>query len=218
MVTRRTFFFSLVGIVAATPVWAADPAPAADKTAEEPTIKLIKSKPPVLDFGDGVKVPCTKDAFLTLWESPTYWLTFGAGMSPQSARSKGVAMDFAVASMKLLLVTLAFAPDRLEKVEGNGWRLNAKVANDYVRGEIELPGKPSPPVTDASLGFGNSDSSLFIGSLPSVGRGMSGPAEPSITGVNPALLGKVNSFCIYVVKKSDISLDDVRKRTQLEKN
>lgn len=214
MKSRRAVITTFAGLLASVPIIRAAAEPAA---AEEPVIKLIKSKPPVLDFGDGVKVPCTKDAFLTLWEAPTYWMTFGAGMSAQSARSKAEAGNFAKASMRLLLLTLAFAPERMQKVDGNGWRLNMEVARDYVRGELDLPGKPSPPMTDASLGFGNSDQSVFIGSLPDVGPGGFGGGS-AVTGINPAMmLGKVNAFCLYVVKKADVSLDDVRAKAKLDK-
>jgi len=61
--------------------------------------------------GDGVRVPCDKSAFPTLWEGPKYWLTFGAGRALYAEQAQGQAVKYAKAAMKLLMMTLAFAPE-----------------------------------------------------------------------------------------------------------
>ncbi len=213
MQTRRMVVVSLAGIAAA--IGSASVAGAADDGLPKP--KVLPGKPLILDYGEGVKVPCDKGAFLTLWEGSTFWLTFGVGISPQSERAKGLAVHHAVGAMRYLLLTLAFAPDRLKKVEGNGWRQKVENPSNYVLGELELPGHPGMPMTDAFMGFGNADQhNLAV--VAGVG-GFGGPNDmPGAYGSGPTdfnsamMLNKVNAFCDYVVKKKDMSLADVRKR------
>jgi hypothetical protein len=183
-----------------------------------PSAKTIPGKPPYMDYGDGVKVPLSKGAFLTLWEGKTYWLTFGFGSAAVAERAKGLAVHRAIGAMKYLLLTLAFAPQRLVKVDGNGWRQQTEAPSSYVLGEIDLPGQPGLPSTDAAMGFGNSDANLFIpnGAGASIGPSSALPDPTgSVTGMNnAAMLKGINAFCSYIVKKRDLSLDDVRSRAK----
>jgi len=214
MQTRRMVMATLAGAVTLGDVplaWAVDD--------DLPAAKTIAGKPPYLDFGDGVKVPLSKGAFLTLWEAPSYWLTFGFGSAAAGERAQSLAVHHAIGAMRYLLLTLAFAPDRLQKIDGNGWRQKIEDPANYVFGELELPGKPGRPMTDAALGFGNADANLYInsGSGPSVGPNLTLP-DPSgnFTGLRSfAMLKGLNAFCSYVVKKKDLSLEDVRSRAKL---
>ena len=232
MPTRRALFTGLagsalaLGLVPGTAFAADAPAaaPAAPKIDPEiPTAKTIAGKPPYMDFGDGVKVPLSKGAFLTLWEGPTYWLTFGFGIASITERAQGLAVHHAIGAMKYLLLTLAFAPDRLLKVDGNGWRQKVEDPLNYVLGELELPGKPARAVTDSFMGVGNADANLFLGAganLMSTGPSGGPNMATANTGANAAgmnrsaMLAKINAFCSYVVKKKDLSLEDVRDRAK----
>jgi hypothetical protein len=213
MQTRRRMMTSLAG--AALVAGTARAAFAAE--SDMPTAKSVPGKPPYLDFGDGVKVPLSKGAFLTLWEGPTYWMTFGFGSAAVGERAQGLAVHHAIGAMRFLLLTLAFAPDHLQKIDGNGWKQKVEDPVNYVFGELELPGRPGMPVTDAAMGFGNADANLFIGGGTSLGIGPSSSTDPSsaFTGMNrAAMLKGLNAFCSYVVKKKELSLDDVRARAK----
>jgi hypothetical protein len=213
MQTRRTAIASFAGAVFAISDMSA-------LAAEDglPTAETKPGKPPYMDYGDGVKVPLSKGAFLTLWEGPNYWLTFGFGTAAVAERAKDLALHHAIGAMRYLLLTLAFAPDRLTKVDGNGWRQKDEAPTHYVVGELDLPGHPGLPATDAALGFGNADAQLFLSTGGGASIGPSGGmSEPSghITGFNSAAMLKgINAFCSYIVKKSDLSLEDVRTRAQ----
>lgn len=214
MQTRRMAMATLAGAAAAVGFGAAVRA-----DGDVPTARTIPGHPPIMDFGDGVKVPLSRGAFLTLWDGPSYWLTFGFGSAAVGDRAKGLAVHHAIGAMRYLLLTLAFAPDRLQKVEGSGWRQKVEDPTNYVFGELELPGQPGAAVTDASMGFGNADANLFIGGNngPGIGpgTGMSDPGS-AFTGIDrSAMLTGVNAFCSYVVKKRELSLDDVRARARL---
>lgn len=175
-------------------------------TADTPVATVIPGKPVLLDFGDGLQIPCDKSAFLTLWDGKTFWLTFGVGRSSYSLQAQGQAVKYANAAMTLLIMTLAFAPDRMVEAN-NGWRMKPGLEHDWVRGDIKLPGLPYWPITDASFsGFGGMDST--IASEPSGKFGG--------LGVTPgSTLAKVDAFTTYIVLKRDLSLDDVRARAQI---
>lgn len=216
MRNRRTVVFSLsatlVAASLARPGRAAEATPASQAPADTPKATVISGKPPKLDFGDGVVVPCAKDAFLTLWEGKTYWLTFGAGRSHYANQAQGQAVKYASAAMKLLLMTLAFAPEKLAHVEGSGWRLKSGDIKDFVHGDLPLPGSPFWPNNDAFIGFGASDAPA-IGSL-----GFGAVTSSGVAGGMDILTGSniyVDAFSAYVVFKKDVSLDYVRSRTQL---
>lgn len=214
MSNRRTVVFSLVGALAAASVMRASRAATATPVSEAPPYTpkatVIPGKPPVLDFGDGVRVPCNKEAFLTLWEGKTYWLTFGAGRAHYSDQAQGQAVKYASAAMKLLLMTLAFGPDRLEHVDGDGWRLKSRNIKDFVRGAVVLPGNPFWPNTDAFVGFGTTDAPA-LGSLGFGTLGSMGASGFDITGS----WIYVDAFAAYVVFKKDVTLDYVRSHAQV---
>jgi len=173
---------------------------------------VIDGKPPILDFGDGVRVPCNKDAFLTLWEGPKYWLTLGAGRSHYANQAQGQSVKYAKAAMKLLLMTLAFAPGRHEHVDGSGWRLKSRDIQDFVKGDVDLPGNPFWPGTDAFMGFGSADAPA-LGSL-----GFGALSSSGIAGGQDLLTGSsiyVDAFSAYVVFIRDVTLDDVRARAHV---
>jgi hypothetical protein len=206
MENRRTILMGLTGaLFGAGRAFAASEA-AAPADDDTPKATVLPGKPPVLDFGDGVKVPCSKAAFLTLWEGKTYWLTFGAGRASYALRANGEAMKFAAGAMKLLLMTMAFAPERLEKVEGGGWRLKVQDEINYIHGDIALPGKPFWPISDANLGFGTLDDLNLTGDSKTFGG----------YGVDPAATAaQVDAFCAYVIKKRDADLGYVITHAQL---
>lgn len=216
MSNRRTVVFSLVGALAAESVMRASRAATATSVSQAspdtPKADVIPGKPPVLDFGDGVLVPCNKEAFLTLWEGKTYWLTFGAGRAHYSEQAQGQSVKYAKAAMKLLLMTLAFAPDRLDHVDGSGWRLKTRDIKDFVKGDVELPGNPFWPNNDAFMGFGSSDAPA-IGSL-----GFGTSSASGAAGGTDILTGSsiyVDAFAAYVVFKKDASLNYVRTHAQV---
>src|SRR5258707_4364154 len=135
MQDRRSILLALTAALAAAPL-ARTARPAGDlqhASAEA-------GPPPYLDFGDGLKVPLSKGAFLTLWEGKTFWITYGYGRASDGLRANGKAVHFAEGAMKLLLLTLAFSPERLEHVDGCGWRLKDPKARNYVLGDVDLPG------------------------------------------------------------------------------
>jgi hypothetical protein len=202
MQNRRTFFLSLAGAAVS-----ARAAPAADDGM--PTATLVKGTPSILDFGDGLKIPCAKSAFLVLWEGKDFWLTLGAGRASYAQRANGMAVLYAISAMKLLLMTLAFAPARLKQEDG-GWRLKEQNIKNYVLGDVDLPGKPYWPINDSSLGFGDMD----MQGLTTQGPLDQGGGTQSLW--NQTLSdARVDSFTTYIVKKQDLSLDDVRIRAKL---
>lgn len=180
-----------------------------------PAAKLVPGTPPILDYGGGVKVPCDRGAFFTLWEGSTFWLTFGFGSSLSPEFAKSQASKQAIGVMKFMLLTLAFAPERLVKNDGNGWRKKDPAAHDFVLGELDLPLRASKPMTDAFLGGGNTQISPFWnwggGGAPMEGSG--GTSIPSSPGAPTDLRqASRHAFCTEMVMKSDLSLADVRKR------
>jgi hypothetical protein len=217
MNNRRTVVFSLVGTLAAGSLVGAAKAATATKLSQAapdtPKATVIDGKPPILDFGDGVRVACNKDAFLTLWEGPKYWLTFGAGRSHYEVQAGGQSVKYAKAAMKLLLMTLAFGPDRLEKGDDGGWRLKSRNIKDFVHGDVDLPGNPFWPGSDAFMGFGSTDApalgSMDFGTVNAAG---------ALTGGTDRLTGSwtyVDAFCAYVVFKRDVTLEWVRTHAQV---
>jgi hypothetical protein len=216
MENRRTVLLTLSGALVGTSLIRASASEAVfpgRATEDTPTATVIKGAPPILDFGDGLRIPCDKSAFLTLWEGKTFWLTVGAGRSAYSQRAQGEAVLYALGAMKLLLMTLAFAPDRLDHADG-GWRLKTQDPKNYVRGSIDLPGKPYWPITDADFsGFGEADSSALGGS-PETG-GIHGSAGSNFSVDTTGGFNEVNAITTYIVLKKNCNLDDVRARAKL---
>lgn len=203
MKNRRATIFSLLGTFATASLMrsarAATATPVSQASPDTPKATVIAGKPPILDFGDGVRVPCNKDAFLTLWEGKSYWLSFGAGRSHYGLQAQGQAVNYARAAMKLLLMTLAFAPERMDHIDNCGWRLKSRNIRDFVKGDIDLPGNPFWPNNDAFMGFGASDAPA----LSDFGLNLTGTDK------------HVDAFSAYVVFKKDVTLDSVRTKAQI---
>jgi hypothetical protein len=125
--------------------------------AEEPGIvkgrkggpNMIKGDPPRLDFGGGLLIPMGRATFAAaVWEGQDRWITYGRALSANQMRAMAQAEQSAIAKMKFALLTLAFAPERLERFETCGWKLKSANAADYVKGDIALPGRPVMPTVD----------------------------------------------------------------------
>lgn len=191
MTSRRNVFLGVAGVLL-FPTLA---------SAVEPVIvkgrkggpNMIKGDPPKLDFGGGLLVPMNGSIFKALWEGEDRWITYSHALSRQQVRAMGQAETAAVGKMKLMLLTLAFAPERLERVEGCGWKLKSDNTNDLVRGDIALPGRPVHPTVDE---VGDP-----AGGETPPGASMGDSAYHAITG--------------YMVMKKDASLEYVKQKAQL---
>ena len=212
MQTRRCLLGALPGMFAlagyGSVAWASDD--------PMPPAALIPGNPALLDYGGGVKVPCNREAFYTLWESATFWLSFGFGIAPSIDISKIRAEKQASGVMKFMLLTLAFAPERLVKVDGNGWRKKDPKAHDFVIGDLPLPAQTNKSMSDAFLGGGNTkidplwdrvgSQSAMTGATPGIDQAPAG-AGP-LANMQQAMR---YAFSSTIVQKKDMSLDDVRR-------
>lgn len=195
MTSRRNCLAALAGIAAAT---AAAPANTLYKVLQAgPRPKLIKGKPDKVDFGHGLLVPMSAAAFHTLWEGDDRWIAYGHGFGHNEAGAMGQAEEAAIGTMKLYLLTLAFAPDRLMRIDGGGWVLKSGKTDDLVKGELALPGRPIMPTVDHMFGFTQNETSG--GDAGSEGRGES--ASHATTG--------------WLIWKKEADIDYVRAKAQL---
>ncbi len=153
---------------------------------------MIKGNPNMLDFGGGLLIPMDGRIFKALWEGEDRWITYGRALSAQKVRAMEQAEDAAIGKMKLMLLTLAFAPERMERFETCGWKVKSDSTNDLIKGDIALPGHPVMPTVDEVSGQ--------IGQVPE-GGSVGDPAYRAITG--------------YMVMKADAPLDYVKKKAQL---
>lgn len=199
MFERRAFILSLVGAGAAPALayaGAARPRRERSVVGDGPEPTVIKGEPPKLDFGDGLRVPLDKEAFATLWEDSGRWMTFGLGVGRAESESNAKADKAASLTMQIMLLTLANAPERLEQVDGRGWRSRSGKISDLIMGEVSLPGQPVRPANGIYLD-----------------KGIFGGLGTSITADNTADIQSYQRYVAataYVVKKADLSLDDVR--------
>jgi hypothetical protein len=196
MTSRRNCLAALAGFAATVAVIHAGLASQVLKA--EPKPKLIKGEngaPDKVDFGHGLLVPMSKDAFHTLWEGDDRWITYGHGFGPRAISAMAGAEEAAIGTMTLYLLTLAFAPDRLMRVDGGGWRLKSGNVVDLVKGEIRLPGRPVMPTTDHVSGGQMGDADTFASDEE---------ATHATTG--------------YLVWKRDATLDYVRQNAILAQN
>jgi hypothetical protein len=161
--------------------------------------KMVPGSPPRLDFGGGLVVPMDKRIFGTLWEGQDRWITYARGVATGRLRAMALAQEAAETSMKTLLLTLAFKPERMERVEGSGWRPISKDPADLVFGALKLPGKALMPVTE---GFG---------------QGGATRVDPATGAEDPtgAPSDYVHALTGYMVMKSEIDLDHVREYARL---
>lgn len=167
--------------------------------AEEGVVKgrrggpnMIKGDPPRLDFGGGLLIPMNGTIFRTLWEGEDRWVTYGRAISARKARAMGQAETAAIGSMKLMLMTLAFAPERLVRFETCGWKLKSGNTADLVMGDVALPGRPVMPTVD--------EVSASMEQAPE-GGSVGDPAYHAITG--------------YMVMKKDAPLSYIKEKAQL---
>ncbi|GAA0570962.1 hypothetical protein [Rhizomicrobium electricum] len=214
MTTRRDCLAGLTGFTALAGV-----ANARNTLAEVlkvgPKPKLIKGGngvPDKVDFGHGLLVPMSNDAFHALWEGDDRWIAYGHGFGHNRASAMGQAERAAVGTMKLYLLTLAFTPERLERIEGGGWRLKSGKIADLVQGDIELPGRPVMPTTDAVMGMiGGSHANT--GSAAGIAEAGSSPAGSPASGEET-----VHATTGWLIWKREVSLDDVRRKAVLAGN
>ncbi|GAA0573122.1 hypothetical protein [Rhizomicrobium electricum] len=212
MQTRRGFVASAaaVGAIAACG--------AAARAEEAPSARFVKGTPSILDYGGGVKVPCTKEAFFTLWEGETFWLTFGFGISSAQETANKLAAKQATGLMKFMLLTLAFAPERLVKRDGGGWCKKDPAARDFVLGELDLPVQSSKSMTDVFLGSGNTVISPFWNFGGNItGTNLAGPRSDAPVASSPGApsdlrQANLHAFSTCLVMKKDLSLEAVRQR------
>ncbi|MDB5455629.1 MAG: hypothetical protein JWP92_1214, partial [Caulobacter sp.] len=122
---RRAFVITLAGGLAGSAALAQQKADDGIVKGRKGGPNMIKGDPPKLDFGGGLVIPMNNSIFRVLWEGPDRWITYGRALSPQKVRAMETAENAAKGSMKFLLLTLAFAPDRLERFETCGWRLKS---------------------------------------------------------------------------------------------
>ncbi len=153
---------------------------------------MIKGDPPRLDFGGGLIIPMNSSIFRTLWEGEDRWITYGRALSTQKARAMGQSERAAIGSMKLMLLTLVFAPDRLERFETCGWKLKSGNTADLIKGDVALPGRPVMPTVD--------EVASTVGQVPE-GGAVGDPAFRAITG--------------YMVMKKDAPLTYIKEKAQL---
>lgn len=215
MNTRRDCLVALTGF-AATAAAANARSTLGEVLKVGPKPKLIKGEngqPDMVDFGHGLMVPMSSAAFHTLWEGDDRWITYGHGFGHNKAGAMGQAEEAAIGTMKLYLLTLAFAPDRLIRVDGGGWRLKSGNLADLVKGEIELPGRPVMPTTDEVMGVNKSGKGAVA-----AGANGSATAIDSAGGVdysNASGEQATHATTGWLIWKKEISLDDVRHRAVL---
>jgi len=199
MTTRRNCLIALTGF-AATAV-AAGASTYGQVLRAGPRPKLIAGHPDKVDFGHGLLVPMSSDAFHALWEGDDRWITYGHGFGNRRTAAMGQAEEAAIGTMKLYLLTLAFAPDRMMRVEGGGWRLKSGNVADLVRGEIRLPGRPIMPTTDTVMGFNDGGG----GSAPdAAGSAVSASGEET-----------THATTGWLLWKHDVTLEFVRRNAEL---
>jgi len=191
MSTRRNCLAGLTAFAAAAATADADTLYKVLKAGPRP--KLIPGNPPKVDFGHGLLVPMSKDAFHTLWEGDDRWISYGHGFGSHRGAAMGQAEEAALGTMKLYLLTLTFAPDRLTRVDGGGWVLKSGKIEDLVKGEIQLPGRPIMPTTDDMYGY-------VAGETGDDTRG-GGPTVHATTG--------------WLLWKKEVNLDYVREHARL---
>jgi len=198
MFERRAFILSLAGagLAPALAYGASRPRRERSIAGDGPEPTIIKGQPPKMDFGDGLRVPLDKEAFATLWEDSGRWITFGLGLGRGENDSNAKADKAASLTMQIMLLTLAYAPERLERVDGGGWRARGGKLQDLVMGEVPLPGQPVRPANGVYV-----DKRLFTGPNPN---------SPADIAADVQANQRFVAATAYVVKKADLSLDDVR--------
>ncbi len=163
-----------------------------------PRPRLIRGRPAKVDFGHGLLIPMSRDAFHVLWEGDDRWITYGHGFGRYEARAMEQAEVAAEGTMKLMLITLAYAPQRLRRVTGGGWRLKSGNVADLVKGDIWLPGRPLLPTIDR-LGFNPDDAQEARADAGAANR----------------VHGSIHATTGWLLWKKDVTLDYVRRHARL---
>lgn len=187
--SRRNFVACLTAAPIATTITARASTYGRVQQAGKP--RLIRGNPNKVDFGHGLVVPMSKDAFETLWEGDDRWIAYGHGFGRTVAAAMGQAEEAAIGTMKLYLLTKAFAPDRLMQTDGGGWRLKSGNPTALIKGDVDLPGRPVMPTTDRVSTSMASEATSDVGD----------DAFHATTG--------------WVVWKSDISIETIRRTARL---
>jgi len=208
MATRRDCLLGIGAFAATAAAANANLANQVRKVGPKP--KLIKGEhgePDKVDFGHGLLVPMSKDAFHALWEGDDRWIAYGHGFGRRAASAMGQAEEAAIGTMKLYLLTLAFRPERLERIDGGGWRLKSGKTADLVLGDIALPGRPVMPAVDEVTG------------IDGYAPGQSSVPPTSDSDAPSAVATNNEQPCHastgWLVWKRDVTLDDVRRRAKL---
>ena len=212
MNTRRDCLLALGGFAALSTGAHANLAYQVIKAGRPKLIPGENGQPDKVDFGHGLLVPMSKDAFHTLWEGDDRWITYGHGFGHNKAGAMGQAEEAAIGTMKLYLLTLAFAPDKLVKVDGGGWRLKSNNTGDLVKGEIALPGRPVMPTTDTVMGVldNGSHASSAGANTPSTVDSGGGISYSNASGEETT-----HATTGWLIWKREFSLDDVRHKAVL---
>jgi hypothetical protein len=208
MNTRRSCLFAMTGLAATAAFAGASTMQEVLRVGPRPKlIKGLRGVPDMVDFGHGLLVPMSKDAFHALWEGDDRWITYGHGFGHRVASAMGQAEEAAIGTMKLYLITLAFAPERLMRIDGGGWRLKSGNAADLILGDIRLPGRPVMPAVDevnGINGYATGDSSVPPASSSDA------PSAIAANGEQPT-----HATTGWLVWKKDITLDYVRGKAIL---
>jgi len=187
MLTRRSLAFTAFGAMLAPSLAFALPEYAG---GQRPT--LIPGTPPHIDFGHQLVIPASGEALKTLWEGDDRYLAFGIAASIAEPRAADRAEIAAIGTMQMMLLTRAFAPERLSRYAGCGWRSASGHVTDLVQGTIALPGRPYRPY---------------------VGQGAGNAIAANDDGTDADSVNAAT--CVYMVMKRDAGLDYVRRNARL---
>lgn len=198
MLDRRALIAA--GLAAALPAGARARTPAEDDAPPE----VVIGRPSRMDYGDGVLVPLTTDAFATLWETSTHWMTFGLGIGMAEPVARIRSAKGATLTMELLLANLALTPERLVKADG-GWRVKDGRLDDLTMAQVPLPGKPGRP-NGGRFTSGSEFASVFP-----AGTTIGPDALNGFNGLPNDLGGTTSYFAVtrYRVAKAEMPLERV---------
>lgn len=142
--TRRSFLAGVGLVTFGSPVLAL-------AAGNDLAPKIRRGLLPKYDFGGGLIIPVNDDRFGALWEGPDRWVAYGEAVDVDQAAATKAAMAAAVDTLVTLILTQAFAPDRLQPYQKSGWKLHGSA--QPVWGEIDLPVRlVSPTVSDTVNG------------------------------------------------------------------
>lgn len=206
---RRQILFSIGAGIFCPPALARTTLSEVLRVGPKPAlVKGDKSKgiPDKVDFGHGLLVPMDKMAFKTLWEGDDRWISYGHGFGNIKVKAFDRAELAAEGTMKLFLLTLAFKPERLVRVDGGGWQLKSGNTADLVRGNIRLPGRPIMPtwdeVTSAMVADGISSNYASLG-------------DSDVSSASATEEEGFHATTGWLLWKKDVTIDTVRRDATL---